>query len=134
MAQTKAESDCGQQNTQQGAVSQNKKGFGMIQVTGEANLANAQACMNQAAPGQCAGALQNPEAVCGQRCKKSTVPCLSVALLGKCTNIISNQKNDDASNRWPESVQQITKVVTGAQTALQARQDAFNKIQGAGCQ
>jgi hypothetical protein len=93
LAQIKAESDGGSVMTEKAPKSADKTGYGYIQVTGAANLRDAEKCINEVAPGKGNGIASNPEGTLG----KSAPDKFLAALASFCwwkKNMVDNDKHN----------------------------------------
>lgn len=111
IAQIKAESGAGAENTEKGAKSPDKTGYGLIQVTGQTNLNKAQQCINQKAPGRCTGGQTNPGQVFGAGAKDQFCPAMA-SLCWWEANITQNEgHNKYAKEMNGEADKHISSIV-----------------------
>ena len=125
---------------EKGAKSEKKKGWGLIQVTGDDNLKECSTCMDQCSPGDGRKVLSNKAASIGDAASDRT----SAALISLCywkKNVIQNRKHkrvaDEKSPTASEEMTQIInaggigKKVTRGQDNLDERKKLFTELTSA---
>ena len=137
LAQSLAETGHLKYTEQLGNVSADKKGWGLIQVTGPANMKECCDCVNSCAPGEGDKIRSSPAATMGNGTSERT----NAALLSLCwwrKNVtqneahaqISNTNDGTAARRMTEIVNAggVGRKVTGGETNLAQRERYFQQL------
>jgi predicted chitinase len=136
LAQSSAESNYGANLTQDGLQAYDKKGYGVIQVTGIDNLRACKKCMNEITSNLGEGVDNNPETIIGDSSKDSYKSCLCSLCWWK-ENMINNEEHNRVTldlNHTKEVTQCVNgggigHKITDGDANVAKRQKALTEIQ-----
>lgn len=142
VAQITSESGGGAILTEKAPKSADKTGYGLIQVTGSANLEDAKRCINELDPPKGNTVTSNPEQALGNGAKDKYLPALASLCWWK-KNIVENNQHLSYSQKDGDTdavaISQIVNTghvggeMTGGSANSDKRNEIFKKLKGASC-